>query len=99
MPYGCLLFIFREGRKLCVGYVAHDILHLAAKNSAKHVNGVGTDTFVSLQACNLSGTDMIPVDQGILRNSFFFHNVPEVIIRNHRFTISLLPDIITECGV
>ena len=79
--------------------ILHYITDFAVKYSTKHINGVGADTLIPLQSCDLSGTDIILLDKGILRDAFLFHNVPEVIIRNHSNQPPSLLDMITECGV
>ena len=59
------------------------------KNFAENINCMGTDTFVSLQACDLCRTDSIVVDKGILRDAPLFHHIPEVVIGNHNTQVSL----------
>lgn len=67
----------------------HDIRNIAMKNFAENINCMGTDTFVSLQACDLCRTDSIVVDKGILRDAPLFHHIPEVVIGNHNTQVSL----------
>ena len=57
----------------------HNIPHITIENTAEYINGVGADTFVPLQPCDLTGADAVFFDQRILGDSFFFHDVPQVI--------------------
>ena len=63
--------------------VFHNVRNFTVQYPAKHINGVGTDTFVPFQPCKLTGTDVILLDQGILTDALFLHNIPEIIVRNH----------------
>lgn len=47
-------------------------------NGKQDFNGVSADSLVPLQSCDLSGTDIILLNKGILRDAFLFHNIPEV---------------------
>ena len=69
---------------LCfIGNVFHYVPDFAVQYPAKHINGVGTDTFFPFQPCKLTGTDVILLDQGILTDALFLHNIPEIIVRDH----------------
>ena len=57
-------------------YVFHDILHAAGEDAAEHFDRVGADALVSLHARNLSGADVVLLDQRILCNAFFLHGFP-----------------------
>lgn len=63
--------------------VFHNVPHLALQNAAEGVDGVGADAFVAFQAGDLGGADVMFLNEGILRNSLFFHHVPQIIVRNH----------------
>lgn len=75
-----------------------NIADIAVQNAAKNLQRMGADAFISLQACDLAGTDVILLDQRILRNPLLLHRHPKIIIGYHMFTHFLL-DIITERGV
>lgn len=72
---GLLLLLVRE--------VFHYVFHPAVEDSAKHVDGMGADKFVSLQAGDLARADAVAVNQGILGYPFFAHGFPQATIRNH----------------
>ena len=63
--------------------VFHNVLHLAVENSAKDLNGVGADAFVALEPGQLTGTDVVLLDERVLGDPSVLHNVPEIIIGNH----------------
>ena len=44
---------------------------------------MGTDAFVALEPGDLSGADVVALDEGVLRNALLFHYVPEIVIGNH----------------
>ena len=71
----CLLLIF--------GYILHNVTHIAIQDPAEHLDGVGADAFVSFQAGDLSGADMVLLDEGILCDTTEFHHFPKFIIRDH----------------
>ena len=54
----------------------HDVPDFAGQNSAKHLNGMGTDALVSFYPRNLSGADIIPFDKHVLCDAFLFHDIP-----------------------
>ena len=56
--------------------VLHHVLHSAIQDSAKHVDGVGADEFVALQAGDLAWTDMVFIDKGVLRHISVAHGFP-----------------------
>lgn len=58
-----------SGRALVIGllrrrvlYKLHDLTNGAVENSAKDLNCVGADAFISLQPCKLPGADVIVLD-------------------------------------
>ena len=60
--------------------ILHNVFNFTPKDFTENFDSMGADTFVSLQACNLSGADIILLYKCVLRNAFLFHNIPEVII-------------------
>ena len=58
---------------LFVGNVLHDVAHITVQNAAEHFNGVGADTFISLQAGDLTGAYMVLLDERILTDAFCSH--------------------------
>ena len=86
-----MLFVIRN--------ICHNISGLALEDFAKYGDGVGTDTLIPLQTGDLSGTDVVFSDQGILGDALFFHNDPQVVVRNQGYHPPLLLDIITEYGI
>ena len=71
------------GVTLFVGNVFHNVLHLAVEDPAKDLNGVGADAFVALEPGQLTGTDVVLLDERVLKDPSVLHNVPEIIIGNH----------------
>lgn len=71
------------GVTLFVGNVFHNVLHLAVEDPAKGFDGVGADAFVALESGQLTGTDVILLDERVLGDPSVLHNVPEIIIGNH----------------
>ena len=61
----------------------------AIKNFAKHFDGVCAYAFVPPQSGDLGRTYAILLNQCILRNTFFFHYVPQIVVRNHNIQASL----------
>ena len=59
-----------------VGDVLHHILHPAIQYPAKHFDGVGADIFVSLDAGDLAGADVVGVDQAVLCDLLLAHGFP-----------------------
>lgn len=84
---------------IIIGDVFHNVSYFASKNFTENFDGMGTDTFVPLQSCNLPRADIILLDKSVLRNAFLFHNIPEIVIRNHDYQPPSLLDMITEFGV
>lgn len=64
---GFLFFIFD---------IFHHITNLAFENFTEDFDGVGTDAFVSFEAGELSGADVILLDQGVLSDAPFLHGFP-----------------------
>lgn len=56
--------------------IFHDVPDLAVQDPAKHLDGVGADAFVSFQASDLSGADVVQLDGGVLGDAFFLHHFP-----------------------
>ena len=81
-----------------VSHIFHNVLHSAVEDAAEKLDGVGADAFVALEAGDLRGTDMVLLDESILRNTFFFHGAPKLVIYDHSRT-SLPTCIVTESGV
>lgn len=63
--------------------ILHNVSNITVQNSAKHIDRMGTDAFVALEPGNLSGADVVALDEGVLRNALLFHYVPEIVIGNH----------------
>ena len=64
--------------------ILHNVFHIALQNSAKHIDGVCADAFISFQSCELAGADVVPLDQSVLGDAFFFQDLPEIVISNHK---------------
>ena len=56
--------------------IFHHIADLAFEDLAEDFDGVGADAFVSFEAGELSGADVILLDQGILSDAPFLHGFP-----------------------
>lgn len=56
--------------------IFHNIAHFAVQNTAKHLDGMGANTLIALQSCNLRRTDIVFLNEGILGNPFFPHDIP-----------------------
>ena len=79
--------------------VLHDIPNFAIQYLAKYFNRMSANTLITLQSGNLTGADIVMLNQRILCDAFFFHDIPKVIIRNQRYQPPFLLDIITEYSV
>ena len=64
----------------------HDVRDIAVENFTEFVNGIGTDAFIPFQTGQLGRTDLVSVDQFILRDSLLFHNFPQIIKYDHDIT-------------
>ena len=61
---------------LIIRNILHDVPDFAGQNSAKHLNGMGTDALVPFQPRDLSGADIIPFDEHVLCDTLLFHDIP-----------------------
>lgn len=71
------------GRLLFLQFVRnvfHHVLHPAIQDLAEHVDGVGADEFVALQAGDLAWADVMAVNQGVLGHALFAHGFPQATI-------------------
>ena len=53
----------------------HNVPHLTLQDLAEHLNGVGADALIPLQAGDLGWIDVPAPNQGVLRDAFFLHFV------------------------
>ena len=53
------------------------------------INGMGADTLIALQSCNLPRAYLIFLNQCVLRDASLFHHIPQIIVRNHSIQASL----------
>lgn len=60
---------------------------------------MGTDAFVALEPGDLPGADVVALDEGVLRNTFLFHYVPEIVVGNHFKSAPFLLDMISRIGI
>ena len=58
------------------GDVVGNIADVAAQDPAKCLQCVGADAFVSFEAGDLRGANMVMLDESILGNSTLFHKRP-----------------------
>ena len=79
--------------------IFHNIAHFAVQDTAKHLNGMGADALVTLQSGDLRRTDIVFLNEGILGNPFFPHDIPQVVVRNHNIQASLSTWMLTEDDV
>ena len=79
--------------------VFHYVPNFTVEDFTKDFDGMGADTLIPPQSGDLSGADIVLFDKSILGDVFLLHNIPEVIIRNHRYQPPYLLDMITEYGV
>ena len=68
------------------------------QNAAKHINGMGANAFIAFEAGDLTGAYFVLLDECVLRYTFFFHNMPKLVVRDH-VTAPFLLDIITDFNV
>lgn len=59
--------------------VFHNVADIAMQDFTEGFDGVGADTFVSLQARDLPRADMIILNQCVLRNPSLPHDIPQII--------------------
>ena len=69
--------------------ILHNVPGLALQDFTEHLNCVGADTLISFDSGDLSGTDMMLLDQSVLCDTFYFHNDPEISKGNHNIQASL----------
>jgi len=63
--------------------VFHDILDTAVQNRTQLIQGMGRHMLVFSQTIQLSGTDVVFLDQFILRYTLDFHGIPKPLINDH----------------
>ncbi len=77
----CLLACF--GGALGVRCIFHDLFNPAVKNPAKHINGMGADALIALQARDLAGADAVGVYQRVLCDALAAHGFPKPAVCDH----------------
>ena len=77
----------------------HNVPHLTLQDLAEHLNGVGADALIPLQAGDLGWIDVPAPNQGVLRDAFFPHFVPQAVIGDHHTQASLSACMLTEIDV
>ena len=56
--------------------IFHNVTDFTVKYLAEDLNSMGAYTLISLQSGNLSGADVVILDQRILGNTLLFHDIP-----------------------
>ena len=60
---------------------------------------MGADAFVALHPGQLSGTDTVLFNKGVLRDTLFLHGFPEVVVGDHNMQAPLSTCMLTENDV
>ena len=60
--------------------VLHHIFNAAVQNLAEHLDRMGANVFVVLEARDLAGTDMLFIDERILSHALFAHGFPQSLV-------------------
>ena len=63
--------------------VFHQVLNAAVQDFTEHVDRVRADALVPLQPRDLRRTDMIGLNECVLRHASLLHRFPEFFVRNH----------------
>lgn len=70
-------------------HVFHNVPDLAMEYFTEDFDGVGADALISFEPCDLSGADMVLLDQSVLGDSLLLHNLPQIVVGNHNNQASL----------
>ena len=65
--------------------IDRDVLNFAVEDFAERIDGVGADVLIFAQTAQLPRTEMVVLEQLILRDAAFLHCLPKRVVSNHKY--------------
>ena len=63
-----------------------DVFDFAVEDFAERIDGVGADVLIFAQAAQLPRTEMVVLEQLVLRDAAFLHRLPKRVVSNHKLS-------------